>query len=57
MGEGAGVVILRRLRTCTKKRSKIYGEVVGYGSTCDAYHMTSPVPDGKGAAKSNERCY
>lgn len=52
MGEGAGVVILEELESALKRGAKIYGEVVGYGTTCDAYHMTSPSSDGEGAARA-----
>lgn len=52
MGEGAGVLILEDLESALKRGAKIYGEVVGYGTTCDAYHMTSPIMDGSGAAKA-----
>lgn len=54
MGEGAGILILESLEHAKKRDAKIYGEVVGYGSTCDAYHMTSPSPDGEGAARAME---
>lgn len=54
MGEGAGVVVLESLEHARKRGAKIYGEVAGYGATCDAYHITSPAEDGSGAAKAME---
>ena len=54
LGEGAGVVVLESLDHARARGAKIYGEVAGYGATCDAYHITSPAEDGSGAAKAME---
>ena len=54
MGEGAGIVVLEELEHALDRGANILAEVVGYGATCDAYHITSPAEDGSGAAKAME---
>ena len=54
MGEGAGIVILEELEHAKQRGANILAEVAGYGATCDAYHVTSPIEDGSGAAKAME---
>lgn len=52
MGEGCGILILEELESAIKRNAKIYAEVVGYGMTSDAYHITTPAEKGEGAARS-----
>ncbi len=56
MGDGSGVLVLEDLDSARGRGAKIYGEVIGYGMSADAYHMTQPVPGGEGARRAMIEC-
>ena len=55
IGEGAGIITLETLESAQKRGATIYGEIVGYGASCDAYHITTPAQDASGAILSMKR--
>ena len=55
IGEGAGIVTLETLESAKARGAKVYGEIIGYGASCDAYHITAPAKDASGAILSMKR--
>ena len=57
LGDGCGLLVLEEYEHAKARGAKIYAEICGYGSTCDAYHETSPDPEGKGGAMAMKFAY
>jgi len=57
IGEGSGVIILEEYEHATRRGAKIYAEITGYGTTCDAHHITAPTPTGEASARAISDAY
>ena len=56
MGDGSGIIVLEDLESATQRGATIHGEVIGYGMSADAFHMTQPAPGGEGAKRAMQEC-